>query len=205
MPDPINWGLSFPFFALAFFIGYGLGSIPFGFLFTKYISGRDIRKEGSGNIGATNVLRTGKKPLALLTLLCDGGKGYLVVACGLYWGGTDIAFFAALGAFSGHLFPIWLLFRGGKGIATYIGILLALSPFSALGFLLIWIIIFFLWRLVSLASIIACLAVPIFMYMFSSFQFVELSLLLSILCIWAHRENIVRIMRGEEKPISLRK
>ncbi len=140
MPHPMSWSLSAPYFAAALLFGYALGSIPFGVLFTRLAGLGDIRAMGSGNIGATNVLRTGRKGLAAATLLGDGLKGTAaVLAMSRLWG-PDAAVLAGLGAFLGHLFPVWLGFRGGKGVATYLGLLLAFSWPAALVFAAVWLV-----------------------------------------------------------------
>src|SRR5947199_1760422 len=126
MLHPINWSLALPYYAAAFCFGYLLGSIPFGLIFTRLAGTQDLRTIGSGNIGATNVLRTGRKGIAAATLLCDALKGTLAVVIAGYYGGPNAAMLAALGAFLGHVFPIWLKFKGGKGVAVYIGVLIGL-------------------------------------------------------------------------------
>ncbi|MDP6405580.1 MAG: glycerol-3-phosphate acyltransferase, partial [Alphaproteobacteria bacterium] len=126
MPDPISWSYAAPYYAAALGLGYLLGAIPFGLVLTRLAGLGDIRAIGSGNIGATNVLRTGNKALALATLLLDGGKGAAAVLLGTLYG-PDIAVLAGTGAFLGHLFPVWLKFKGGKGVATALGILLAIA------------------------------------------------------------------------------
>src|ERR687893_2966472 len=134
MPVSMNWSLDAPYFIAAFVFGYLLGSIPFGLILTRLAGLGDVRKIGSGNIGATNVLRTGHKGLAAATLIGDALKGTLgVVAMAWLWG-PNAAILAALGAFLGHLYPVWLALRGGKGVATFIGILLGLKPSAALAF-----------------------------------------------------------------------
>lgn len=139
MPDPISWSLDLPYYLAALAFGYLLGSIPFGLLFTKMAGHGDIRNIGSGNIGTTNVLRTGSKKLAALTLLCDALKGtFAIILISLYMG-NDAALIAGLGAFLGHLFPVWLKFKGGKGVATYIGILLGIFWPVGVIFIAIWI------------------------------------------------------------------
>ena len=139
MLHPINWTLALPYYAGAFVFGYLLGSIPFGLIFTRLAGTQDIRTIGSGNIGATNVLRTGRKALAAATLVGDMLKGTIAVLAAKQYGGQDLAVLAALGAFLGHLFPVWLNFKGGKGVATYIGLLLALAWPAAIAFCLIWL------------------------------------------------------------------
>src|ERR687893_2628802 len=138
MPSSMNWSLDAPYFIAAFVFGYLLGSIPFGLVLTRLAGLGDVRKIGSGNIGATNVLRTGRKGLAAATLLADALKGTLAVAIAWQWG-ANTAILAALGAFLGHLFPVWLGFKGGKGVATFIGCLLGLKPTAALAFAGLWL------------------------------------------------------------------
>src|SRR3954465_14878211 len=138
MPESMNWTLAGPTILAATLIGYLFGSIPFGVILTRFAGVGDIRNVGSGNIGATNVLRTGRKELAAATLLGDALKGAVAVLVAWRWG-ANLALLAALGAFLGHLFPVWLSFRGGKGVATFIGCLAALSPLAALAFGAIWL------------------------------------------------------------------
>jgi glycerol-3-phosphate acyltransferase PlsY len=154
MPDPANWSLALPYYLGAIAAGYALGSIPVGLILTLFSGLGDVRSIGSGNIGATNVLRTGNKPLAALTLVLDILKGTAAVLLGLHWGlGTGVL--AGLGAFLGHLFPVWLNFRGGKGVATYIGVLLGLSWPVAIGFCLVWLAVAAATRYSSLAALVA--------------------------------------------------
>src|SRR5580692_1275941 len=145
---------------VAFIIGYLLGSIPFGLILTRLAGTPDLRSIGSGNIGATNVLRTGRKGLAAATLICDALKGTLAVIIAGYFGGPDAAMLAALGAFLGHLFPVWLGFKGGKGVAVYIGILLGLFWPAALVFCLIWLATAFASRYSSLSALVASVITP---------------------------------------------
>src|ERR1700749_3738136 len=151
---------------VAFVLGYLLGSIPFGLILTRFAGTADIRSIGSGNIGATNVLRTGRKGLAAATLICDMLKGTFAVIVSGYFGGPDAAMLAALGAFLGHLFPVWLKFRGGKGVAVYIGVLLGLLWPAALAFCLIWLATAFLSRYSSLSALVASLVTPILLWWF---------------------------------------
>src|SRR6267142_1116374 len=139
MLHPINWSLALPYYAAALAFGYLLGSIPFGLILTRLAGTPDIRSIGSGNIGATNVLRTGRKGLAAATLLGDALKGTVAVLVVYHFYGQDLALVAALGAFLGHLYPVWLAFKGGKGVATYVGILIALSWHGALVFGAVWL------------------------------------------------------------------
>src|SRR5215469_9981146 len=152
-----------PFCLLAFVFGYLCGSIPFGVLLTRVAGGPDLRSIGSGNIGATNVLRTGRKGLAAATLLGDMLKGTVAVLVAKQYGGQDLAVLAALGAFLGHLFPVWLKFKGGKGVATYIGLLLALAWPAAIVFCLVWLAVAALTRYSSLAALIASVVAPVFL------------------------------------------
>src|SRR6201991_3064487 len=160
MLRPINWSLALPYYAAALAFGYLLGSIPFGLVLTRLAGTGDIRAIGSGNIGATNVLRTGRKGLAAATLLCDMLKGTLAVVIAGYYGGPNAAMLAALGAFLGHLFPVWLKFRGGKGVATYIGVLLGLFWPAAVGFCVIWLATAFASRYSSLSALVASAVTP---------------------------------------------
>ena len=200
MPDPINWSLSMPYYAAALVFGYLLGSIPFGLLLTKFTGAGDLRSIGSGNIGATNVLRTGRKGLAAATLLGDMLKGWIAVTIAAGWG-PDTAIIAGLGAFLGHLFPVWLRFRGGKGVATFIGVLAALSWISALIFAVIWLATAAITRYSSLAALLASLATPFVLIVFEEWQVAELFVLMTILVWIKHAANIRRLMAGQESKI----
>src|SRR2546423_14710612 len=162
--------------ALAF--GYALGSIPFGSIFTRLAGTQDVRGIGSGNIGATNVLRTGRKGLAAATLLADVLKGSVAVLAMFAWWGRDHALLAGVGAFIGHLFPIWLLFKGGKGVATFLGALVAISWQAALVFGVVWLAIAGATRYASLASLLACAVVPIYFWISGERQEAQVFLLL---------------------------
>lgn len=201
MPDPINWSLALPYYLAALAMGYALGSIPFGLLITRIAGAGDVREIGSGNIGATNVLRTGRKSLAALTLIADLLKGTAAVLIGLQWG-PDTAILAGLGAFIGHLFPIWLKFRGGKGVATYIGVLLGLYWPAALGFCAVWALIAALSRYSSLAALIASAVTPPLLAYFGQWQAMELFTLFTLLVFVRHWENIGRLLLGKESKIS---
>lgn len=201
MPDPINWALSWPYLLAALVFGYLLGSIPFGYLLTRFAGLGDVRSIGSGNIGATNVLRTGSKKLAAMTLLGDAFKGTIAVLIA-YQFGKDAAVLAGLGAFLGHLFPVWLKFKGGKGVATFIGITLGLYWPSALVFTVCWLIIAFITRYSSLSALVSSIIVIIFTALMGHWQFAELYVVLTIL-LWAkHHENIARLLKGTESKIS---
>ncbi|MEL6745700.1 MAG: glycerol-3-phosphate 1-O-acyltransferase PlsY [Pseudomonadota bacterium] len=180
--------------------GYAFGSIPFGLILTKIAGAGDIRSVGSGNIGATNVLRTGRKGLAAATLLCDALKGFLPV-----WlfsqGEFTLAAALGLGAFLGHLFPIWLGFKGGKGIATFIGILLAFGWQAFLVFAAIWLLVAFLSRYSSLAALIATAVTPMAFVVLGRLDAGAFFLLLSAIAWAKHHENIGRLLRGTESRI----
>ncbi|HYF52822.1 MAG TPA: glycerol-3-phosphate 1-O-acyltransferase PlsY [Salinarimonas sp.] len=184
--------------ALAF--GYLCGSIPFGLLLTRAAGLGDVRKIGSGNIGATNVLRTGRKGLAAGTLLLDALKGTVAVLVAWRWG-LEPALAAALGAFLGHLFPVWLGFRGGKGVATLIGVLIGLSFKAALAFAALWLAVAFATRYSSAAALVASAATPLVLWLLGEGAMALLAVLLAILLWWKHRENIRRLMAGTEGRI----
>ena len=186
----------------ALIFGYLCGSIPFGILLTRLAGAPDLRTIGSGNIGATNVLRTGRKALAAATLAGDMLKGTVaVVVIGFFWG-RDPALCAAFGAFVGHVFPIWLGFKGGKGVATYIGLLLGLALWLALAaFCVIWLAVAAASRYSSLAALIASAATPLVLWWGGHIPEAKLFLLLSVLVWWMHRANIARLIGGTERKI----
>lgn len=184
----------------ALILGYFLGSIPFGLLLTRAAGGPDIRAIGSGNIGATNVLRTGHKGLAAATLICDMLKGTIAVLAAAYFS-ADAALAAALGAFLGHLFPIWLKLKGGKGVATYIGLLLGLCWPAALIFGIIWLVMAAATRYSSAAALIASAITPFAVWFFGEPMVALLFLLLTVLLWLMHRANIVRLLDGSEGKI----
>jgi glycerol-3-phosphate acyltransferase PlsY len=189
------------FLVLALLVGYLFGSIPFGLVLTKLAGTQDLRSIGSGNIGATNVLRTGRKGLAAATLLGDALKGTLAVVIMGYYGGPYAAMLAALGAFLGHLFPIWLKFNGGKGVATYIGVLIGLFWPAAVVFCLIWLAIAVTSRYSSLAALVAAFATPLFLWWFGHPALASLFVVLTLLLFWKHSENIKRLQAGTEGRI----
>jgi glycerol-3-phosphate acyltransferase PlsY len=189
------------FLVLAFLLGYLLGSIPFGLVLTRLAGTPDLRSIGSGNIGATNVLRTGRKGLAAATLLCDTLKGTIAVLIAGYLGGPDAAMLAALGAFLGHLFPVWLKFRGGKGVAVYIGVLIGLFWPAAVLFCALWLVTAVLTRYSSLAALVASVATPIFLWWFGHLALALLFAALTLLLFYVHRENIKRLQAGSEGRI----
>jgi acyl phosphate:glycerol-3-phosphate acyltransferase len=186
---------------LALVIGYLLGSIPFGLILTKLAGTPDLRSIGSGNIGATNVLRTGRKGLAAATLLLDALKGTAAVIIADSIGGLEAAMLAGLGAFLGHLFPVWLKFRGGKGVAVYIGILIGLFWQAAVLFCAIWLIIAFLTRYSSLAALVASLVTPVFLLLLGQSALGLLFAVLTLLLLYMHRANIQRLRAGTEGKI----
>ena len=190
--------LSYP---LALVIGYLLGSIPFGLILTRLAGTQDLRSIGSGNIGATNVLRTGRKSLAAGTLLFDALKGTVAVVIAGYIAGPNAAMVAGLGAFLGHLFPVWLKFKGGKGVAVYIGILLGLFWPGAVVFCLLWLATAFTTRYSSLSALVAAFITPMFLWWFGHLALSALTAVLTLLLFYAHRENIKRLQGGRESRI----
>src|ERR1700720_1484478 len=186
---------------VAFILGYLFGSIPFGLILTKLAGTQDLRAIGSGNIGATNVLRTGHKGLAAATLLLDMLKGTAAVVISGYVGGPNAAMLAALGAFLGHLFPVWLKFKGGKGVAVYIGVLLGLFWPAALVFCVLWLATAFTSRYSSLAALVASFVTPIFLWWFGHLALASLFAVLTVLLFYMHRENIRRLQAGPEGKI----
>lgn len=188
---------------LALVFGYLLGSIPFGLLITRAAGLGDVRNIGSGNIGATNVLRTGNKGLAAATLLLDALKGTAaVLIAGRF--APELGPWAGLGAFFGHLFPVWLGFKGGKGVATYLGVLIALAWQVALIFAVVWLAVAFLFRYSSLAALTAAVVVPIALYVPSTPEIAGLFALMSLIVIIKHRANITRLLAGTEGKIGAR-
>jgi len=186
---------------LAFIVGYLLGSIPFGLILTRFAGTPDLRSIGSGNIGATNVLRTGRKGLAAATLICDMLKGTLAVLIAGYFGGPDAAMLAALGAFLGHLFPVWLRFKGGKGVAVYIGVLIGLFWPAAVVFCVLWLAIAAISRYSSLAALVASVVTPIYLWWFGHLALALLFAVLTLLLFYMHRANIARLQAGTEGRI----
>ena len=184
--------------ALAF--GYLLGSVPFGLLLTRAAGLGDVRKIGSGNIGATNVLRTGRKGLAAATLLLDALKGTAAVLVTANWG-AEAGLAAGFGAFIGHLFPVWLGFRGGKGVATFLGVLAAFSWKAALVFAVTWLAVAFLSRYSSLAALVASLAAPAALYTIGMPQHALVLAVMTVLVFIKHHENIARLASGRESKI----
>tara|TARA_R110002049_G_scaffold843_7_gene5527 strand:- start:252 stop:905 length:654 start_codon:yes stop_codon:yes gene_type:complete len=216
LPDPLgDFSLTWPFYAAAL-IGYLIGSIPFGLVLTKMAGFGDVRKIGSGNIGATNVLRTGNKGLALATLLLDGGKGAVVVILANIFFTQDYAVLAGSGAFIGHLFPIWLKFKGGKGVATFIGVMLALSWPAGIAVALTWLLTALIFRMSSLSALVAAALAPVYIHLlktnlpfdgtfYGDTQRVEVAFFMAVLIFIRHRENIARLLKGKEPKIGKKK
>lgn len=201
MPDPISWEFAWPYLVAALLSGYLPGSVPFGLVLTRLAGLGDLRGIGSGNIGATNVLRTGRKDLAAAALVLDGGKGAAAVLIGWVWG-PDTALMAGLGAMLGHLFPVWLRFKGGKGIATAFGVLLAIAWPVGLACGLIWLIVAFAFRISSLAAVLTALAAPpLAWFLTADPQIVRFTAILAVLVLYKHASNMRRLLKGEEPKI----
>ena len=196
-------GISFHFdrMAVSLALGYLLGAIPFGLFFAWLSGAGDIRKVGSGNIGATNVLRTGKKWAAAATLICDGAKGAAAVLLARYFIFYDMEGLAGFGAVLGHLFPIWLRFKGGKGVATFLGVCFALYWPVGLAVAVTWLGAALLWRISSLSALIAIALSSAYFLLFHQAGYAALALVLSVLITFMHRENIRRLLSGEEPRI----
>jgi acyl phosphate:glycerol-3-phosphate acyltransferase len=185
---------------LAVFFGYMLGSIPFGLLLTRLSGGGDLRDIGSGNIGATNVLRTGNKAIAALTLLLDVGKGAVaVLIASSIEGGLGVL--AGMGAFLGHLYPVWLKFKGGKGVATLLGIVAALAPILGMVFAITWITCLVILRYSSVSGMLASISIPITAVIVGQYSWVPMFIGFALLVIWKHRANVERLMAGEEPKV----
>ncbi|MFB4372980.1 glycerol-3-phosphate 1-O-acyltransferase PlsY [Agrobacterium tumefaciens] len=196
-----DWQTAPALLALSALIGYLFGSIPFGLILTRMAGLGDVRKIGSGNIGATNVLRTGNKKLAAATLLLDALKGTAAVLVANALWGYEASLVAGFFAFLGHLFPVWLGFKGGKGVATYIGVLLGAAPLMMLAFALIWLATAFITRYSSLSALLAMLVIPVALWVFGPEKTALLVTLLSAISWWKHRENIARLLAGTESRI----
>jgi glycerol-3-phosphate acyltransferase PlsY len=181
--------------------GYLLGSIPFGLLLARWAGKGDIRDIGSGNIGATNVLRTGSKGLAALTLLFDCFKATVAIILAHHLWGDDAGVAAAAGAFLGHCYPVWLRFKGGKGVATFLGILIPLLPVAAVIYALIWLLVFLATRISSAAGISAAISAPLAAIFFQDMHVFPMLLGLTLVVLWKHRDNIRRLMAGTEPRV----
>ena len=183
-------------------LSYLLGSIPFGYLFTKFFLKKDIRDVGSGNIGATNALRSGNKLIGYLTLVFDIGKAVIPVLF-VKINYPELIFLSSLCAFLGHVFPLWLKFKGGKGVATYLGILFVINISYGIIFITIWLFIYFLSKYSSLSSILATLSIPIFLVISKNFSEVSFFVIMFVLIFFTHRENIKRLKNKEEKETKI--
>ena len=183
-------------------ISYLLGSIPFGFLLTKIFLNKDIRKIGSGNIGATNALRTGNKTLGYATLIFDILKAIIpVIFVKIYY--SDYLYISSLCVFLGHVFPVWLKFKGGKGVATYVGILCCINIYLGISFGIVWLIIFFMFKYSSLSSIVGALSIPIINFLFFNDQIFYFFIIMFILIFYTHRENIKRLLNRTESKTKI--
>lgn len=202
MSELVGMAGGVPGLVLALLGGYGLGSIPFGLLLTRWAGAGDIRAIGSGNIGATNVLRTGRKGLALATLTLDLAKGALPTVLGYAWFGPLGGALAGAGAIIGHCFPVWLGFRGGKGVATAAGVVLGLTPLLLVAMLAVFIAVVWATRWVSLGSIVAACLAPVAALLLGNGLAAALYLLVAALVVYKHRDNIGRLLRGEENRFS---
>ena len=183
-------------------ISYLMGSIPFGLILTKVFLKKDIRDIGSGNIGATNVLRAGNKLIGYFTLILDVFKAVIPV---LYvkFNFPELIYISSLSAFIGHVFPIWLKFKGGKGVATYVGILFSINYFFGIIFIVSWLIIFFISKYSSLGSILSSLLIPIFIFLNSNYENQYFFIIMFVLILYTHRENVKRLINKEESKTKI--
>ncbi len=204
MMDPVAWESPLPYYLAAAVLGYMLGAIPFGLVLTKLSGLGDIRSIGSGNIGATNVLRTGRKDLAAATLLLDGGKGTAAALLGAYYG-PDVMLVAAFAAFIGHLFPVWLRFKGGKGVATFLGVLLGVAWPIGVFACLTWLAVAFTLRYSSLSALVAAALSPLAAWFVIGPEVAGLTALMAVLVYIRHHENIARLLKGTEPKIGKKK
>ena len=179
-----------------------MGSIPFGLILTKVFLKKDIRKVGSGNIGATNVLRTGNKLIGYLTLILDVLKAAVPVLY-IKFNFPEYVYISAFSAFIGHVFPVWLKFKGGKGVAVYVGILFSLNYFLGIVFVVSWLVIFFISKYSSLGSILSSLLIPIFIFLNSSYENQYFFIIMFILILYTHRENVKRLINKEESKTKI--
>ncbi|WFS03025.1 glycerol-3-phosphate 1-O-acyltransferase PlsY [Rhizobium tumorigenes] len=197
----MNWQITVPLALAALSVGYLLGSIPFGLVLTRMAGLGDVRSIGSGSIGATNVLRTGSKKLAVATMLLDALKGTLAAFVCTRLFGAEAGLLAGFAAFIGHIFSVWIGFRGGKGVATYIGILLALAPVMVLLFAVVWLTCAFLSRYSSLSALVATLVIPVALWIVGPDKIAAAMTLMSLICWWKHKANIARLTAGTESKI----
>ena len=183
-------------------LSYLMGSVPFGFILTKVFLKKDIRDIGSGNIGATNALRAGNKSIGYLTLFLDIFKAVIPVLY-IKFNHTDLVYIASLSVFIGHVFPVWLNFKGGKGVATYVGILFSLNIFIGFVFVTSWLIIFLISKYSSLGSILSSLIIPIFIFLNSSYKNEYFFIIMFVLILYTHRENVKRLINKEESKTKI--
>ncbi|MDM9619680.1 glycerol-3-phosphate 1-O-acyltransferase PlsY [Rhizobium sp. S96] len=199
--DLMTWQITLPIALAAAVIGYLFGSIPFGLILTKAAGLGDVRSIGSGNIGATNVLRTGNKKLAAATLLLDALKASAAAWIVGYIFGNEAALIAGFFAFIGHLFPVWLGFKGGKGVATYIGTLLGVAPVMVLAFALVWLAVAFITRYSSLSALVAMLVIPVALWILGAEKVAAVMAIMTAISYWKHKTNISRLISGTESKI----
>jgi glycerol-3-phosphate acyltransferase PlsY len=196
-----NWQITLPISLAALVFGYLLGSIPFGLILTRAAGLGDIRSIGSGNIGATNVLRTGNKKLAAATLLLDALKATVAAMVAWYLFGKEAGLLAGFAAFMGHLFPVWLGFKGGKGVATYIGTLLGVAPWMVLVFAAIWLGVAKISKYSSLSALVATLVIPVVLWFLNEPKIALVLAVMTAISWWKHEENIKRLIAGTESRI----
>lgn len=201
MSELFNWQIGGGIAVISIILGYLLGSIPFGLLLTRMAGLGDIRSIGSGNIGATNVLRTGNRKLAATTLVLDALKATAAALIGTFAAGPQAGLLAGFAAFLGHLFPVWLGFRGGKGVATYIGVLLGVSPLWVLVFAAIWLSVAFISRYSSLSALAATLVVPVSLWVAGEDKIALIMAIMTIISWWRHETNIRKLLTGTEAKI----
>jgi glycerol-3-phosphate acyltransferase PlsY len=201
LSELFNWQITLPIAIAVLVFGYLLGSIPFGLILTRAAGLGDIRSIGSGNIGATNVLRTGNKKLAAATLLLDALKATAAAVIGWYFFGEEAGLLAGFAAFLGHLFPVWLGFKGGKGVATYIGTLLGVAPMMVLVFAAIWLATAKLSKYSSLSALVATLVIPVVLSFIDEPKIALIMAIMTIISWWKHETNIKRLIAGTESKI----
>nr|CAD6418175.1 glycerol-3-phosphate 1-O-acyltransferase PlsY [Rhizobium sp. Q54] len=201
MNDLLNWQIGGGVAVAAMVLGYLLGSIPFGLILTRAAGLGDIRSIGSGNIGATNVLRTGNRKLAAATLLLDALKATAAAVAGTYIAGPEAGLLAGFAAFLGHLFPAWLGFKGGKGVATYIGVLLGIAPFWVLVFAAVWLTVAFISKYSSLSALVATLVIPVALWIVGEDKIAFVMAIMTAVSWWRHETNIRRLLAGTEGKI----
>ncbi|MBB3411299.1 glycerol-3-phosphate acyltransferase PlsY [Rhizobium sp. BK316] len=199
--DLVTWQITLPLALAAVVVGYLLGSIPFGLILTRAAGLGDVRSIGSGNIGATNVLRTGNKKLAAATLLLDALKAAAAAWIMAHFAGEEAGIIAGFFAFIGHLFPVWIGFKGGKGVATYIGTLLGVAPSMVLLFAAVWLGTAFITRYSSLSALIAMLVIPVALWILGDEKVAAIMAIMTVISYWKHKANISRLMNGTESKI----